>query len=151
MSIFPDAINIFVLDKDTKKPISNIAIKIRLFTNHKNDYNFILPISDERGHIKITRDWLNEEIRKEQALFVMDYSSMLDDCRSQIEISVLGTEDLSRAINAMYIFQDAIGISNDEIGKYQNADNSRYYPCVENIKLKGVKSLDVDIPLKLKV
>ncbi|WP_339061222.1 hypothetical protein [Tepidibacillus marianensis] len=150
MSIFPDTIKIFVLDKDTKRPISNIVTKIKLFASSKNDYNFILPLSDERGCINITKDWLKEEVRKEQVLFVMDYSSMLDDCKPQIEISVLDTEDLSRAANAMYLFQDAIGISNDEIAKYKNAENSKYFPCVENIKLENVKSLDVNIPLKLR-
>jgi len=89
MSIFPDTLSIIICEKDTKKPIANIAAKIKLFANHKNDYNFILPLSDERGNITITKDWLNEEIRKEQALFVMDYSSGLDDCKSQIEISIL--------------------------------------------------------------
>ena len=150
MSIFPDIINILVLD-DTKKPISNIAIKIKLFASHKNDYNFILPLSDERGSIKITRDWLDEEIRKEQTLFVMGYSSMLDDCKPQIEITVLGIEELSRAVTAMHLFQEAIGVSDDEISKYKNAGNSKYFSCIKIIKLEGVKSLDVDIMLKLEV
>ncbi|MBB6214116.1 hypothetical protein HNQ80_000185 [Anaerosolibacter carboniphilus] len=150
MSIFPDTIKILVLDKDSKKPISNIATKIKVFASHKNDYNFILPLSDEMGYIKITKDWLMEEIKKEQALFVMDYSSMLEDCKPQIEISVLDTEALSRAVNAMYLFQDATGISDDEIAKYKNADNSKYVPCTVNSKLESVKSLDVDILLKLR-
>lgn len=149
MSVFPDTISILVLDEDTKKPISNIAVKIKLIASHKNDYNFILPLSDERGKIKITRDWLDEKIRKEQALFVMDYSSMLDVCKPRIEISVLGIEELSRTVNAMHLFQEAIGISDDEISKYEYAGNSKYFPCIKNIKLEGVKSLDVDIPLKL--
>ena len=150
MSIFPDIIKILFLDKDSNKQISNIAAKIKVFANHKNDYNFILPLSDEMGYIKITKDWLMEEIEKEQELFVMDYSSILEDCEPLIEISVLDIEALSRAVNAMYLFQDATGISDDDIAKYKNADNSKYVPCTINSKLEGAKSLDIDILLKLR-
>ena len=148
MNRFPETINIFVIDENTRKPISKIATKIKLFASRKNDYHFILPLSDEKGCIEVTRDWLKQEILKEQALFVMDYSSMLDDCKPQVEISVLGDEDLSRAVNAMYLFQSTIGISADEIDNYKNANNSMYYPCLKHLEFEGVKSLDVNIPLK---
>lgn len=148
MSTFPEIIRVFILDKNSKDPISNIATTIKLFASRKNNYNFILPLTDKRGCIIITRDWLEEEIKKEQALFIMDYSSMLEDCKTQIEISVLSDEEIARAINAMYLYQDATGVSDDEIDKFRIADNSKYLPCVETINLEIRKTFDIEIALK---
>ena len=75
----------------------------------------------------ISRDWLIEEIKKEQDLSIMDYSSNLDDCKSQFEISVLDTESLANAINAMYLFQGVTGVTNNEIQRYKNAQNSGFF------------------------
>lgn len=148
MIIFPDTIDILILDKDLNKPVPNIAVRIKLFAKHKNDYNFILPLSDEKGCIKITRDWLEEEIRKEQTLFVMDYSSKLNDCNPEIEITVLNTEELLRAVNAMYVYKDAIGISDDEIRRYKNANNSKYLPWKEKIIFESYQGEKVVFDMK---
>jgi len=147
MSIFPDTLSIMICEKDTENPIANIAAKIKLFANRKNDYNFVLPLSDERGNITITNDWLKVEIRKEQALFVMDYSSGLDDCKSQIEISVLDTEALSRAVYAMYLYQESIGTTDAEIERYKNAQNSKFFPQSNVIKFSNISKLHIIIPL----
>ncbi|MDI6618799.1 MAG: hypothetical protein QME45_09025 [Clostridiales bacterium] len=148
MSVFPDIINIIICENYTGNPIPNIATKIRLFANRKNDYNFILPLSDETGNITVTKDWLKEEIKKEQALFIMDYQSGLDDCKSQIEISVLDIESLSRAINAMYIYQEYTGITDTEIKRYKESQNSRFFSWANIIKLNDNSKLDINIYLK---
>lgn len=150
MSIFPEIIRVLILDKNSKNPISNIATSIKLFASHKNNYNFVLPLSDERGIVEVTKDWLQEEIKREQSLFIMDYSSMLVDCKPQIEISVLSEEALSKAVNAMYLYQDVIGISVEEIDKFRTADNLKFFSCVESIKLESTKILNIEIVLKSK-
>jgi len=147
MSKFPDVINIYVYDNNTKRAISNIAIKIKLFASYKNDYSFILPLSNEMGHIRVTRDWLIGEIEKEQALFTMDYSSKLDDCKLEIELSILGTEDIVRLTNAMQLFQNVTGISDKEIDKYKHTDNLKYLPCVKKINLEEIIDLNISISL----
>lgn len=48
--------------------------------------------------------WLEEEIRKEQTLFVMDYASDLNDCEPEFSLSVLDITSLGRAINAMFLY-----------------------------------------------
>lgn len=145
MSIFPKTIRIIICEMDTKKPIANIATIITLYSNHKNNFNFILPLSDERGNVTITKDWLKEQIRKEQALFVMDYSSGLDDCKSKIEITVLDTETLSRAIDAMCLYQEAIGTTDGEIEKYKTAQNYKFVSCSNVIKFLDNSKLDINI------
>ena len=96
----------------------------------------------------MTKDWLKEEIKKEQALFIMDYQSGLDDCKSQIEISVLDIESLSRAINAMYIYQEYTGITDTEIKRYKESQNSRFFSWANIIKLNDNSKLDINIYLK---
>jgi hypothetical protein len=128
MTWFPKLINIFVYESISKQPISNIAISITLFANRKNDYYFILPLSDKIGCIEITREWLIKEIKQEANIFIMDYASNLDDCKPLIEISVLSEDDLERTTNAMYLFQNATGITDDEIRAYERADNKKYIP-----------------------
>jgi len=68
VSTFPDIIRVLILDKNSKNPISNIATTIKLFASRKNNYSFVLPLSDENGSIIITKDLLAEEIKREQAL-----------------------------------------------------------------------------------
>jgi hypothetical protein len=147
MGIFPDTLSITFCENNTKKPIINIAAKIKLFANNKNNYNFILPLSDERGNIAITQDWLREEVRKDQNLFVMDYLSSLDGCKSQIEISVLEVEALSRAVDAMYLYKDFTGINDAEITRYKNAQNAKYFPTCNIFKFNDNPKIHLIISL----
>jgi hypothetical protein len=64
MNKFPQKIIIQVHNDDTGNPVSNIAAFITLFARKKNNYHFLLPISDKNGKIEITKEWLNNEIKK---------------------------------------------------------------------------------------
>jgi len=149
MSLFPDIIKIMVSEESTGKPIANIAARIKLFANKKNDYSFVLPLSNVRGCILVTKDWLKEEIKKEQNFFIMDYSSGLDDCKPYIEVSVLDTKALSNVVNAMFLYQESLGISDNEIEKYKKAENSRFTSWSASIELKGIEQI-ITIPLASK-
>lgn len=148
MSIFPDNITIKILDKIRNTSVAGIAAKVRLFSNHKNDYYFILPLSDDKGCIVITKRWLSEEIKKEKNMFIMDYSSELEDCKSQIEIIILDKNSLSRAISAMELYQDELDISDEDILKYKNASNYKYTARSEVFILDSSKS-DIEINMSI--
>lgn len=126
MITFPDTITIKFINTIDCKPIPKIAAKIKLFAKSKNDYCFLLPLSDDNGIITVSKDWLADEIRKDKELFIMDYSSSLEDCRSQIEIIVLDRDSISRAISAMILFKEITAISNREIFKYKDASNEKF-------------------------
>ena len=148
MVFFPEKIRIRVIDSYTHESISNIVVSIKLFANHKSDYVFILPISDKSGIIEFTRKWLNEEIQKERNLFIMDYSSDLDDCRSKIELRILDVESLKKAINAMNMYKNALGISQKEIDKISNAINGEYYSETKEVELRDENSIDIELLTK---
>lgn len=144
--MFPDNITIKIYDKIKNKSVVGIAAKIRLFSNNKNDYYFILPLSDDKGCIVITKRWLREEIKKEKNMFIMDYSSELEECKSQIEIIIPDKNSLLQEISAMNLYQDILDVSDEEILKYKNASNYKYMARSELFILNTLKS-DIEISM----
>ncbi len=144
---FPKVIRLNIHDSDTGKPIEKIVLKIRLYANHKNDYNFILPPSKEDGSIVIAREWLEEEIKKEQSLFVMDYASDLNDCKPKFSLSILDISALNRAIDAMHLYQEALKISDEEIEKYKQTNNGKYDPKNLDFTTGGEEEMNISIKL----
>ena len=57
MDFFADNIEISIVNVETARPIPNIAIYVRLFAKHKNDY-FMTYISNESGKIIINKSEL---------------------------------------------------------------------------------------------
>lgn len=78
----------------------------------------------------------------------MDYSSELEDCKSQIEIIILDKNSLSRAISAMELYQDELDISDEDILKYKNASNYKYTARSEVFILDSSKS-DIEINMSI--
>jgi len=148
MVSFPDIIKINFTNEANGEPVSDIAAKISLFANHKNDYNFILPLSDQHGSILITKKWLEDKITSERNFFIMDYASDLNDCKPIFKLSLLDANDLENTIDAMYLFQDSLKMTNAEIIKYQNAKNSIYKPIKKLYKVKR-KEMNINIKLSL--
>lgn len=131
--MFPDFIKILFLEEKNQEPISNIAAVIKLYAKHKNDYYFILPLSDDTGLIYISKLWLKKEIKKDKDLFIMDYASELEDCLPQIEIQVLDIEELSRTVSAMEMYKVVNELTDKEIHNYKNANNYKYEAKNERI------------------
>jgi len=142
MNSFPNIIKIKILDHITQAPVNAMVMKIRLFANQKNDYSFILPLSDRNGNIVITKKWLENEIEKEQRLFPMDYSSNLSNCKSEFILSILDEEAINRAITAMCLFQKATQISDEYINQYTQTSNWRY--CSKELCLVA-EGKDMDV------
>lgn len=145
---FPDLIKVIIVDNETKNPISNIAIIIKLFANKKNDYTFIPPISNKGGIIEISRTWLDEEIEKTRNLFIMDYSSKLDDCKLKIEIKILNKEEVKRVTEYMLQWKDIEKISDIEIASLSKAINWKYEPISKIVEFSGQNMIDIELRIK---
>ncbi|MEN8614082.1 hypothetical protein ABFB09_02185 [Dehalogenimonas sp. THU2] len=126
MSVFPDIITIKVVEEDSMNPLSNIAVAIELFASRKNDYYFVLPSTDLKGTIQITKEWLKREIEKDISLFVMDYAARLEDCAFGIRLSVLDQDSVNRTIEARKSFKKVMGTPQEDIDELIRADNARY-------------------------
>ena len=148
MSRFPDRIKVKLIRDGNNFPLSNIAIRIRLFAKHKNDYKFIPPVSDKDGIIEITKEWLTREIEKERNLFIMDYSSNLYDCDSKIEFTVMDYTEIQKAVNGLKLYKKALNISDKEIQQLSQVDNHKYYPLSKLLEFRNEREVTFDLILK---
>jgi hypothetical protein len=147
-TIFPEAIKIKVKIIGTGMPVPNIAVFIHLFAIRKNDYYFLLPITNENGEIEITKDWLKNEINKEVNLFLMDYSSSLEMCLPKIELTVLSQEQISRAIKAMSLYKNALKTPQENIDRLSYLDNPKFETISKVFDLQGEKILMAELNIK---
>ncbi len=147
MSNFPDFIKIRVINSGTGEPIPNIAVAIKLFAKHKNNYKFLLPISDGNGTIEISREWLIGNIKETANLFIMDYSSSLEDCYPRFEYAVWDEGAVQRAIRGRKLYQSALRNAQEEIDNLSKVDNSKYSPVTGLIELHGEKGIEATVQI----
>jgi hypothetical protein len=133
---FPDNLKINVKDKKTLSPIPDIAVFLKLFARLKNDYSILLPISGPNGEIFIEKEWVEEEVQKTRNLFIMDYSSTLDDCDHIVELKVLSGEEIRRAIEEMRIYNKVGIIDEEEIDNLTNAQNALFKPILKRVDVR---------------
>lgn len=148
MIIFPDAIKVKITDSDTAKPVQNLAVFIKLFAKRKNDYYFLLPVSDQNGTIEITDDWLRREIRISANLFIMDYASSLEDCQPKFELIMLNDEAVKRAVKEMTSYKEYTSTSQEFIDAVSRVDNYKYIPISKVVELHGEKVVEVELKTK---
>jgi hypothetical protein len=145
--LFPDNFRIEIADIVTERPINNIVIMITIFANRKNNYKLLLPFGNDNGVIEFSKEWIKERIKKEQNLFIMDYSSPLEDCKEKIQIDVLDTEGIEKLVNGMKLFQEYYGYSNEDINVVLNANNFKNKSTSEEISFSGEKSVNLQLKL----
>lgn len=143
--MFPDILKIRVLDNRTGRPIPNIAILIKLFAKHKNNYNFIPNFSTQQGIIEISQKWLRQEISKVRNLFPMDYASTLDDCIPKMELKIMDQNEVDRAVNAKRLYQEALNTSEEEIDALSNVNNINVEPILGKVNFQGEKVVEIDL------
>jgi len=147
--MFPKSIIIKIKSYETGQPIPNIAVKIRLFATHKNDYTCIPSLSDKNGIIEVKKDWLNKEIEKSLTLFAMDYSSTLRDCKPQIGIKIMDLDEVQRAVQGWTEWKNILNIPQIEIDYLSKASNREYEPVSQIVNLNGQSSREVELVTKI--
>lgn len=144
-SVFPERILLSVYEQADRRPVPGIAVELTLFASRKNDYDFLLPLSNKDGFVLVPRSWIEDRLARVRNAFIMDYSSKLEDCRPEVRLSVLDQKALSRAIEAMRLYQEILGISDREIALYESARN-RAYTSWEKVVASGALEY-MEIPL----
>jgi hypothetical protein len=145
--LFPNNFRIEIVDVVTEKPIKNIVTMITIFANRKNNYILLPPLSNDNGAIEFSKEWIREGIKKEQNLFIMDYSSPLEDCKAKMQVDVLGSEGIEKLASGMKLFKEYYGYTNEDINSVLNANNLKYKPKSEEISFSGEKSLTLQVKL----
>lgn len=150
MNFFPDVIKVKIMDGDINKPVPCIAIMIKLFANHKNDYYFIPDLSNQEGIIEVTKDWINQQIESTRNFFIMDYSSSLDDCETKIEIKIIDQDEINNAIEGRKLYKDFFNISEKDIEDLFKASNDKYVPRVKSVELEGKRKAEIALVIRRK-
>jgi hypothetical protein len=146
--MFPNEFKILITDEETNKPICNIAIQVTIFANRKNNYFLIPQISNELGIIEITKEFIEKEIETNRNLFIMDYTSTLIDCKSEIKVEILALDSINGLLNAMRMFP-ANYFQND-FHSIQSLNNWKFKPKSEMIKLTGEELVYYNLMLRKK-
>lgn len=147
MSLFPDLLKIKIVDVNNS-PVPSIAVIIRLFANHKNDYYLIPSISNGEGIIEVEREWMNKQINDTRNFFIMDYASTLEDCQSKIEIKVMDKNEVDNAIEGRKLYKDFMNIPEKEIEDLSKSINYRYFPVAKLVELQVQKIKEIELSIK---
>ncbi len=144
MLSFPKELQIKVFDKTSGKPVPNVALKVILFAERKNNYTIPL-VTDTSGKTRLSVEHVRQSIKDDWDLFPMDYSSRLEECSAEMEIRVCSSEDVQRTIEAMKMFKSASTISDELIEGFQNSVNAQYVATNHRFNLEGTNFIEVGI------
>lgn len=127
---FPGLVKFVFIDSRTKQHIKNIAATLVLYAHKKNDYYVGPKISNKDGIICFTEDECLKEIKSSQEFYIMDYSSNLEDCLSNISIKIKDSKELKLGIDKMRqlrnIYKDYWNCSEEYLSVLEHVDNEKY-------------------------
>lgn len=139
--MFPNLIKIKISNTE-QEPIPNIAVMIKIFAKHKNDYYIIPNTSNGYGIIEVCQNWIRESIEKDRNLFIMDYASTLDDCYSKIEINIMSNSEIENSIQGRKLFGEEI---NDDMLR---TTNHSYLPAKVLVEMQDKEEQLIEIVLQ---
>ncbi len=146
---FPSTLRLHHVEKDTKAPVPGIAIRLTIHTQVVNDYHLGPPLSDAAGIIEITEAWVRAGVEYERNTFIMDRLTPLVACSPRVEIDVMSTEDIARAVSGMQTWDIPKGgpdIANS-IADLQGARNALYEPQNRVVALTKPKRKERDLTI----
>lgn len=129
---FPKTVTFRLINAKTKSPIPNVAASLVLYAHSKNDYYVGPKISDKAGRVIFTKEDCLKEIEASQKMFLMDYSSSLDQCLPKVSIKIKSRDEMVAAIENMRSNRKFFGEYWDCSEEYLKAlsltDNIKYLP-----------------------
>ncbi len=111
---FPRRLMIKFIDSVSKKPIEKLFIYLMLFARQKNNYSTGPFITNKDGIVVVTIAQLKKEIKNQQALYIMDYKSNINDCKESFLVKVASNKEVA-------FFLDDYHKSKDTYRKYWNS------------------------------
>ncbi len=99
--VFPELLRVHLLEEEPRTPIQKIAIKITFFAPLKNNYSITPCLSDSEGNINISKEWVIKSLQEIRNMFVMDYSSSLEECAPFVTIESLSENEVLKLISGM--------------------------------------------------
>jgi hypothetical protein len=87
--------------------MANVLLRVHLFARRKNDFTLQPFVSDGEGLVTIPKNDLEAEITAHYDSGLMDYYRA-SDCLPSVEIRVLSTDEISKAIEARKIWNELL-------------------------------------------
>ena len=140
--MFPDVLKIRVIDQATDLAISYVALMLTIFARRKNDYHFPVATRTD-GFATITVADIRQSISEDQKLFLMDYASDLDDCKTELQIDVCAEEEIQTTVDAMEKFKSVRKFPETIIDEFRHSVNKLYHPTSVKIVLNEKMELKV--------
>ena len=100
MVAFPEQKTFQFVETSSNRPISNLAVLLTLLAHRKDDYHIGPAITDSNGIVVFTRTDCLKEIDISKTMFIMDYSSTLEQCLPKIVIEVMSKQAIDALIAA---------------------------------------------------
>lgn len=139
------------VDARTNKPVQDILCDVTIFATRGNDYLLSPPLSDAQGLVAVSRQDIEDEIRRMQSFWLMDFPSGLDKCKPKILVAVPSGAEIVSCINEyrrdpmsrqVYVAQYGHEL---DIARLQRSANHLYLPTRIHV---GASQCDVvRIPL----
>lgn len=114
--------------------VNNLIVHIKLFAKEKNDYGLDALFTNSNGEIHISKTLMETQISNYKKLFIMDFSSDLENCKQEIEISINSINKLNEILlnlkkyypNNAEKLEKLISISNNS----KNKDFTKVYKVI---------------------
>ena len=130
MVAFPEQVTFQFLDEKTKQPIPNLVILLTLFAHHKNDYDVGPEFTDKDGLVAFSRDDCLKSIQESKEMFLMDYSSSLEQCLPKVLLKIMSQDEIESCIEARQkyksLFESACDCSEEFFQRLRSSINRRY-------------------------
>ena len=149
---FPNTLAIQLVDELMGNPISKIAVTLTIFAQSKNDYHVGPPLSNREGIIFVKHNWIKNAIDNIRNSFIVDYTSTLEQCLSDIRIKVMSIDEINRAISAMKLYGIEKGSAEiaHNISDLKNANNKDFEPQEISVRLDNPNEETREILIRLR-
>ncbi len=144
--IFPSKLEVQIKDASNNFVTDNLAVKLTLFANKKNDYHISGITKDGTKTFGIKE--VREEIDFHKNTWLMDYTGELEDCKEDIKIEILSGADVDKAIEGHNLWKEAINNVQSKIEALRNVLNANYEPQALTVKLNDPKAEEKSIIMK---
>jgi len=130
MVAFPKEVNLQFFDEETKNPIANLVVLLTLFAHRKNDYDVGPGFTDKNGLVAFGRNDCLKSIDDSKRMFLMDYSSSLEQCLPKVQLKIMSQEELEGCIEARRkyksLFESSCDCSEEFFQRLRSSVNVNY-------------------------
>lgn len=152
---FPEKVTFRLINNNTQRPVSNIAVSLILYAHKKNNYYVGPKISDSEGLLSFENKDCIKEINSSKSFYLMDYVSSLEECLPKVSIKIKPRKEIEFAVENMRrlrdIYQKYWDCSEEYLSVLNSADNDKYIDKVYNLsesKLWQNKVIDIELKVK---